>query len=155
MVDTAKIQASSRSATRLGAVQALYQMDIAGADLADVLAEFGSVRLGEEFENGECGDADFDFLKALVRGVLEQQREIDPLINERLASGWKLSRLDTTLRAILRAGAYELKNRRDVPPRASISEYIDVAKAFFDGDEPKVVNAVLDKLAHEFEREGI
>ena len=155
MSETPKTRASARSAARLGAVQALYQMDIAGADLADVLEEFGSARLGEAFEDGECGDADFEFLKALVRGVLEEQREIDPLINERLASGWKLSRLDATLRAILRAGAYELKNRRDVPPKASISEYIDVAKAFFGGEEPKVVNGVLDKLAHAFEREGI
>ncbi len=155
MVDTSQARASARSAARLGAVQALYQMDIAGADLVDVLAEFGSVRLGEAFDDGECGEADFDFLKALVTGVLEQQREIDPLINERLAQGWKLSRLDATLRAILRAGAYELKNRQDVPPRASISEYIDVAKAFFGGDEPKVVNGVLDNLAHAFEREGI
>lgn len=155
MADTSKARASARSAARLGAVQALYQMDIAGADLADVLAEFGSVRLGEAFDDGECGEADFEFLKALVTGVLEQQREIDPLINERLAQGWKLARLDATLRAILRAGAYELKNRQDVPPRASISEYIDVAKAFFGGDEPKVVNGVLDNLAHAFEREGI
>ena len=155
MADTSKERASARSAARLGAVQALYQMDIAGADLADVLAEFGSGRLGEAFEDGECGEADFEFLKALVKGVLDEQREIDPLINERLASGWKLSRLDATLRAILRAGAYELKNRKDVPPRASISEYIDVAKAFFGGEEPKVVNGVLDNLAHAFEREGL
>lgn len=155
MADTAKERASARSAARLGAVQALYQMDIAGADLSDVLAEFGSGRLGEAFEDGECGQADFEFLKSLVKGVLAEQREIDPLINERLASGWKLSRLDATLRAILRAGAYELKHRPDVPPRASISEYIDVAKAFFGGEEPKVVNGVLDNLAHAFEREGL
>ncbi len=155
MADTKQSRAAARSAARLGAVQALYQMDIAGADLADVLAEFGSVRLGEAFDDGECGEADFEFLKVLVKGVLEQQRDVDPLINERLASGWKLARLDATLRAILRAGAYELKNRQDVPARVSISEYIDVAKAFFDGDEPKVVNAVLDKLAHAFDREGI
>ncbi len=155
MATNVKERAAARSAARLGAVQALYQMDIAHADLADVLAEFGSVRLGEHFEDGECGEADFEFLAALVRGVLEQQREIDPLINERLVEGWKLSRLDSTLRAILRAGAYELKNRQDVPARVSISEYIDVAKAFFDGEEPKVVNGVLDKLAHAFEREGV
>ena len=152
MTTNAKARAASRSAARLGAVQALYQMDIAKSDLADVLAEFGSVRLGDEFENGECGDADFEFLSSLVRGVLEEQRVIDPLINDRLAGGWKLSRIDSTLRAILRAGAYELKFRRDVPPRVAISEYIDVAKAFFEGEEPKVVNGVLDKLAHEFER---
>ncbi len=151
--DRIKLRAAERSAARLGAVQALYQMDIAKTDLSDVLAEFGSVRLGENFDGGECGEADFEFLSSLVRGVLDEQRTIDPLINERLAGGWKLSRLDATLRAILRAGAYELKHRTDVPARVAISEYIDVAKAFFDGgDEPKVVNGVLDKLAHEFER---
>lgn len=146
---------SARSAARLGAVQALYQMDMAQTDLSDVLAEFASVRLGEEFDNGECGEADFDFLKNLVTGVVKQQAEIDPLINDHLATGWKLQRLDATLRAILRAGAYELKQRHDVPAKVAISEYIDVAKAFFSGDEPKVVNGVLDKLAHEFEREGV
>ena len=147
--DHTKARAAERSAARLGAVQALYQMDIAKTDLSDVLPEFGSIRLGED---GESGEADFEFLSSLVRGVLSEQRTIDPLINERLAEGWKLSRLDSTLRAILRAGAYELKHRQDVPARVSISEYIDVAKAFFEGDEPKVVNGVLDKLAHEFER---
>ncbi len=152
MADAENPRAASRSAARLGAVQALYQMDIAQSDLSDVLAEFGSVRLGDEFENGECGDADFEFLSSIVRGVLDQQWTIDPLINERLAGGWKLSRIDSTLRAILRAGAYELKFRQDVPPRVAISEYIDVAKAFFDGEEPKVVNGILDKLAREFER---
>ena len=152
MADGPKARAASRSAARLGAVQALYQMDIAQSDLADVLAEFGSTRMGEMFEDGECGDADFAFLSSLVRGVLEHQRTIDPDINDRLANGWKLSRIDSTLRAILRAGAFELKFRQDVPARVSISEYIDIAKAFFDGDEPKVVNGVLDKLAHAFER---
>ncbi len=150
--DTATTRAAARSAARLGAVQALYQMDIAKTDLSDVLADFGSVRLGEDFDAGECGEADFDFLSSLVRGVLDEQRSIDPQINERLAGGWKLSRLDATLRAILRAGAYELKHRQDVPAKVAISEYIDVAKAFFDGEEPKVVNGVLDNLAHEFER---
>ena len=147
--DQVKARAAERSAARLGAVQALYQMDIAKTDLSDVLPEFASIRLGED---GESGEADFEFLSSLVRGVLSEQRTIDPLINDRLASGWKLSRLDSTLRAILRAGAYELKHRQDVPARVTISEYIDVAKAFFDGDEPKVVDGVLDKLAHEFER---
>ncbi len=145
-------RAAARSAARLGAVQALYQMDIAQADLADVLAEFRAGRLGEKFEDGECGDADFEFLSALVKGVLAEQRTIDPQINDRLAGGWKLSRIDSTLRAILRAGAFELKHRQDVPARVTISEYIDLAKAFFDGDEPKVVNGILDKLAHAFER---
>lgn len=150
-----KAKPSARSAARLGAVQALYQMDIAHTDLSDVLAEFSSVRLGEEFDDGECGEADLDFLKNLVRGVVKEQLEVDPLINDHLASGWKLQRIDATLRAILRAGAYELKHRLDVPAKVAISEYIDVAKAFFSGDEPKVVNGVLDNLAREFGREGV
>ena len=139
----------SRSAARLGAVQALYQMDIAGTDLADVLAEFGSVRLGEIFENGECGEADFAFLKDTVEGVVRDQRLIDRSIEAHLASGWTLARLDSTLRAVLRAAVYEILFREDVPVRVTISEYIDVAHAFFSGEEPGVVNAILDALARE------
>ena len=155
MTTNAKPGSAERSAARLGAVQVLYQMDIAHTDLADVLADFSSVRLGEEFENGECGDADFDFLKNLITGVVKEQADIDLVIDDHLAKGWKLQRLDATLRAILRAGAYELKQRHDVPVKVAISEYIDVAKAFFSGDEPKVVNGVLDKLARDFDRDGM
>lgn len=139
----------ARSAARLGAVQALYQMDIAGTDLADVLAEFGSGRLGETFENGECGEADFTLLRDIVEGVVGDQRLIDRSINAHLASGWTLGRLDSTLRAVLRAAAYELLFRSDIPGRVTISEYVDVAHAFFDGEEPRVVNGVLDALARE------
>lgn len=139
----------ARSAARLGAVQALYQMDIAGTDLADVLAEFGSVRLGETFENGECGEADFALLRDIVEGVVRDQRLIDQSVNAHLAPGWTLGRLDATLRAVLRAAAYEVLFRPDIPGRVTISEYVDVAHAFFDGDEPRVVNGVLDALARE------
>ncbi len=152
MSANAKARAAARSAARLGTVQALYQMDIAKSDLADVLAEFGSTRIGEDFADGKCGHADFEFFSSLVRGVVEEQSAIDTLIDERLAEGWKLSRIDFTLRAILRAGAYELKYRQDVPARVIISEYIEVAKAFFEGDQPGVVNGVLDALAREFKR---
>ncbi|MGI9373674.1 MAG: transcription antitermination factor NusB [Hyphomicrobiales bacterium] len=150
-------RAATRSAARLGAVQALYQMDIAQTDLADVLAEFSSVvRLtgGPDAEE-EAIEADIVFLTDIVRGVVGSQRDIDPLVDNHLATGWKLHRVDATLRAILRAGSYELRSRPDVPAKVSISEYIDVARSFFDGDEPKVVNGVLDKLAREFGREGI
>lgn len=137
----------ARSAARLGAVQALYQMDIGGGELADVLADYGSGRLGIEFDDGQCGEADFGFLKSIVEGVVNDQVLIDRKVNECLGSGWTLSRLEATTRAILRAGGFELMFRDDVPPRVTISEYVEVAKAFFDGKEPGFINASLDALA--------
>jgi transcription antitermination protein NusB len=137
----------SRSSARLGAVQALYQMDIAGTDFSEVLAQFGAGRMGETFEDGECGEADFDFLKDIVEGVVREQQVIDRAVEDHLAAAWTLGRLDSTLRAVLRAGAYELMFRPDVPARVSITEYVDVAHAFFEAEEPRVVNGVLDALA--------
>jgi transcription antitermination protein NusB len=137
----------SRSSARLGAVQALYQMDIAGTDFSEVLSQFGAGRIGEIFEDGECGEADFGFLKDIVEGVVREQGEVDRQVDDLLAAGWRLARLDSTLRAVLRAGAYELMFRPDVPARVTITEYVDVAHAFFEGDEPRVVNGVLDALA--------
>jgi len=137
----------SRSSARLGAVQALYQMDIAGTDFSEVLAQFGAGRMGETFEDGECGEADFAFLKDIVEGVVREQHGIDRAVEDHLAAAWTLSRLDSTLRAVLRAGAYELMFRADVPARVSITEYVDVAHAFFEAEEPRVVNGVLDALA--------
>lgn len=137
----------SRSSARLGAVQALYQMDIAGTDFSEVLAQFGAGRMGETFEDGECGEADFDFLKDIVEGVVREQHGIDRAVEDHLAAAWTLARLDSTLRAVLRAGAFELMFRADVPARVSITEYVDVAHAFFEAEEPRVVNGVLDALA--------
>ena len=137
----------SRSSARLGAVQALYQMDIAGTDFSEVLAQFGAARMGEIFEDGECGEADFAFLKDIIEGVVREQHEVDRAVEGHLAAGWTLGRLDSTLRAVLRAGAYELLFRSDVPARVTINEYVDVARAFFDEEEPRVVNGVLDALA--------
>jgi len=143
-------RAVARSAARLGAVQALYQMDVAGAALEDVLTDFASRRIGEQFDNGECGEPDQTLLKNIVRGVLRQQTEIDNAVNRHLSEKWKLPRLDATIRAILRAGGYELMFRDDIPPRVTISEYVDVARAFHEGgDEPGFVNGVLDALARE------
>lgn len=139
--------AVARSAARLGAVQALYQMDIGGSDLADVLAQYASVRLGEGFEDGQCGKADATYLKSIVEGVVEDQKLIDQKVDGALDSGWTLARLDATARAILRSGAFELMFRDDVPAKVIISEYVDVAKAFFDASEPGFINASLDKLA--------
>jgi N utilization substance protein B len=140
-------RAVARASARLGAVQALYQMDIAQRPLHEVLAEYATIRQGDRFEDGDIGEADYPFLQSIVEGVVAHQREIDQAANGCLAEGWKLDRLDATLRAILRAGAFELIHRADVPPKVSISEYVHVASAFFDGPEPKFVNAALDALA--------
>ncbi len=140
----------ARAAARLGAVQALYQMDVAGTPLETVLAEFATRRVGGNFDDGECGDPDQRLLADIVRGVVGAQERIDRAVNRHLTEKWKLPRLDATVRAILRAGGYELLFRDDIPPRATISEYVDVARAFFEGgDEPGFVNGVLDALARE------
>ena len=144
----------ARTAARLAAVQALYQMDMAGTDLNDVIAEFLEQRMGAD---GEAGDdapaepdlrtADRQFFADILRAVLRRQREIDPLVDDQLATGWRLVRVDAILRAVLRAGVAELFEREDVPARVVISEYINVAHFFFSEDEPRVVNGVLDRLA--------
>ncbi len=141
--------ANQRGAARLAAVQALYQMDLSGATLPEVIAEFETYRLGKEVDGDQYRDADAAFFRDIVAGVVRDQKRLDPAIDHTLAKGWPLTRIDTTLRAILRAGAFELADRADVPSRVVISEYVDVAKAFFDDDAPGVVNAVLDALAHE------
>lgn len=139
----------ARSAARLGAVQALYQMDIAGTDVDEVLAQFSSRTAGDAFEEGQCGPADFSFLKEVVDGVVREQRTIDPALNRLLDTGWPLARLDATLRAILRAAAYEVMFMENVPARVAITEYLDVAHAFFDEQEPKLLNGVLNTLARQ------
>lgn len=142
--------ANKRGAARLSAVQALYQMDVGGSNLADVLAEFEAFRLGAELDGEQYREADASWFRDLVKGVVSEQRYLDPVIHRSLVAGWPLKRIDTTLRAILRAGAFELMRRKDVPARVVISEYIDVARAFYEKDEPRMVNGVLDKLAREF-----
>ena len=135
-----------RRRARLAAVQALYQMDLAQTNLEDVISEFSEFRLNQDTEE-EPVQADEAFFKDLLVGVVRAQRGIDPIIDARLAEGWHLVRIDSILRAILRSAAYELMHRDDVPAKVVISEYIDVAHAFFEGDEPRVVNGVLDNLA--------
>lgn len=139
----------ARSAARLGAVQALYQMDLAGTDVGEVLAQFSSRAAGDAFDDGQCGPADFPFLKEVVDGVVREQRTIDPALNKLLDTGWPLARLDATLRAILRAAAYEIMFMENVPSRVAITEYLDVAHAFFDEQEPKLLNGVLNTLARQ------
>lgn len=135
-----------RATARLAAVQALYQMETAGTDLEDVIDEFCTHRLGQEGEGG-LGAADEGHFINVVRGVVVAQAAIDQRIHASLASGWTLPRIDSILRAVLRAGAHELAARPDVPARVAITEYVAVARAFFDGEEPKFVNAVLDRMA--------
>lgn len=139
----------ARSAARLGAVQALYQMDLAGTDVVEVLAQFSARAAGDAFEEGQCGEADFPFLKEIVDGVVREQRTIDPALDRLLDTGWPLARLDATLRAILRAAAYEIMFMERVPARVAISEYLDVAHAFFAEQEPKLLNGVLNTLARQ------
>ena len=141
-------RAASRSAARLAVVQALYQMDMSGIDLNEVVSEFEAHRLGQEIEGDQYNQAEAVFFRDLVEGVVREQRSLDPLIDEQLAEGWRLNRVDSILRAILRAGAYELVLRDDVPARVVISEYLDIAHAFFGDEEPRVVNGILDRLAH-------
>ena len=141
--------ANKRGTARLAAVQAIYQMEIAGAELGDVLDEFEAYRLGKEIDGMTFREADPAFFRDVVSGVVREQRRIDPAVHLALVEDWPLKRIDVTLRAILRAGAYELIARKDVPARVVINEYIDVAKAFFTEDEPGIVNGVLDRLARD------
>lgn len=139
--------ANARGASRLAAVQALYQMELGGASIEEVLAEFETWRLGQELDGDTYRDADAAFFRDLVRGVVAEQRELDARIHENLVEGWPLARLDVTLRSILRAAAWELSAKRDVPARVVITEFVDIAKAFFGNEEPRMVNGVLDTLA--------
>lgn len=136
-----------RSAARLAAVQALYQMDMAQTDLNDVIAEFTTLRFGDEAEDASVKDADRDFFRDLLRGVVRRQREIDPIVDRHLAEGWRLTRIDSILRATLRAGVFELIDRPDVPVRVVITEYLNVAHAFLNQEEARVVNGILDRIA--------
>src|SRR5262249_42668848 len=143
-------KANRRGAARLAAVQALYQMDIAGAGLNEILAEFESHWVGREVEGEQYLPAEAAFFRDVVSGVVREQRILDPLVDKALAEGWPLKRVEAILRAVLRAGAYELGHRNDVPARVVVSEYVDVANAFVDRDETGMVNAVLDQIARQF-----
>ena len=146
-------KANKRGAARLAAVQALYQMDVAGTGLNDVLAEFESHWIGRQVEGEQYLPAEAAYFRDIVSGVLREQRQLDPLIDDTLNKGWPLKRIETILRAILRAGAYELDKKRDVPARVVVSEYVDVAHAFVERDETGLVNAVLDQIARQLRAE--
>lgn len=136
-----------RSAARLAAVQALYQMDIAGTPLPNTLAEYESHWIGREVEGQNYPEAEAAYFRDIVSGVLREQRSLDPLVDDVLARSWPLKRVEAVLRAVLRAGAFELMHRSEVPARVVVSEYVNVAAAFLDGEETGMVNAVLDALA--------
>jgi N utilization substance protein B len=144
-----KKQANKRGAARLGAVQAIYQMDVAATPMNDVIAEFETYRLGHIVDEHEYLAADEGHFRRLVKGVVDEQKIIDPLIHNTLAKDWPLKRLDLLLRSILRVGVFELKVQKDATARVIINEYMDIAKAFYDQEEPKIVNGVLDRLARE------
>lgn len=143
------LHSRARSAARLAAVQALYQMDMEQIGLARLLSEFHAHRLGAEIENATYADADVEFFDDVVAGVDARRQEIDALIEAKLGEKWKISRLDKTMLQVLRAGSYELIARADVPIATVIDEYVDVAHAFFDAKDAKFVNGLLDAVAKE------
>ncbi|MGL4322551.1 MAG: transcription antitermination factor NusB [Beijerinckiaceae bacterium] len=141
--------AEKRSAARLAAVQALYELELSGKGVHEAVAEFEAHWLGREVESIPAREADANFFRDIVNGFVREQPLLDKRIDAALTKDWPLRRIESVLRAILRAAAYELFFRMDVPPRAIISEYIDVAHSFYEDDESRMVNAVLDVLARE------
>ena len=137
----------ARAAARLAAVQALYQHDMEATPIVQLLHEFHQHRLGATIEDAEYAEADVDFFDDVVKGTLARGMEIDSLITTKLASGWSLDRLDKPMKAILRCGTYELIARADVPVGAVITEYVDVAHAFYDKRESGFVNGLLDAIS--------
>lgn len=153
MTDTPKVSAAQRrSAARFAAVQALYQAELSQLSTSDIIREYSDFRLDGDgardldIEKSDLIDPDRGFFADLVQGVASRQADIDSLIDGALEKGWKTQRLETVLRSILRAGTYELMAREDVPMRVVITEYVDAAHSFFDENEPKLVNAVLDRI---------
>ncbi|MBI1198095.1 MAG: transcription antitermination factor NusB [Phenylobacterium sp.] len=140
---------ASRSVARLAAVQALYQMEVSSIGVEHVIREFSEHRFDRDVDGVTLAAADEAFFGDLVRGVVGEQSRIDAAIVRRLASGWRLERLDATVRAILRAGAFELAHRPDVPTEVVIDEYVELAKSFFEGTEPGFVNGALDGVARD------
>jgi len=140
-------RARRRGVARLAAVQALYQMDMTGRGAASVIEEFKLARFDQDNDDTSLIDVDTEFFEGLVSGVIADQGNIDQFASQSLAKNWKLDRIDATLRAILRVANYELLNRKDVPARVAIDEYVTIAAAFFDGPEPKFINAALDGSA--------
>ena len=142
-----KVRSKARSAARLAAVQALYQLEMEATGMPRLLDEFHQHRLGAEIEGDQYAEAETAFFDDVVQGVAARKDEIDGLLADKLAAGWKLERLDKTMLQVLRAGTYELLARADVPTAAVITEYVDVAHAFFESRDAKFVNGILDAVA--------
>ena len=142
-------KADRRAAARLAAAQALYEMEVADKGLADILAEFEAHWIGREVEGDQYNPAEVAFFRDIVSGVQKDQLAIDRRLDDALAKGWPLKRVEALMRAILRAAYYELKGRPDVPGRVVIAEYVDLANAFYGAEESGMINAVLDALARE------
>ncbi|MEP2234403.1 MAG: transcription antitermination factor NusB [Alteripontixanthobacter sp.] len=140
-------RSKARSSARLAAVQALYQRQMEGTALPKLLDEFHQHRLGKEIEGEQFADAEVDFFDDIVSGTIARHEEIDETLTGKLAEGWSLRRLDRAMLQVLRAGTYELLARHDVPVKAVINEYVDVAHAFFEAREAKFVNGILDAVA--------
>lgn len=147
-------RSNSRSVARLAAVQALYQRHMEVLPTARLLAEFHQHRLGKLIEDEQYAEAEVEFFDDVVSGVIERHEEIDEAITSKLADGWSIVRLDKTMLQILRAGTYELLARKDVPTGTVISEYVDVAHAFFDKREARFVNGVLDAIGKVLRAKG-
>lgn len=144
-----KLTAARRAGARLAAVQALYQMEQTEQSARSVIADFMEDRLGLDDEGVPVEEADPDLFKTIVDGVVARQEEIDAAIMKRLASGWKIERLDATSRAILRGGVYELIAEISLPPQIILDEYVSIAHAFFEGAEPKFINGLLDAVSRD------
>lgn len=138
---------SARSAARLAAVQALYQIEMSGDRPSKVIIEFRNHRLGQEIEGDTYVAADDDLFADIVDGAVHRMAAIDEALSGLLAQGWTLNRVDRLVRQVLRAGAYELMARPDVPAAVVITEYVDVVGAFYERSEASFVNGVLDRLA--------
>ena len=141
-----KLDVDARRAARLGAVQATYQMDLGETPSEEVIDEFVDHWLGQEVEGDQYNEADIEHFTTLIRGIVTDQVRIDRTIEDFLADGWTMTRLDSTLRAVLRCGVHELLTMTDIPAAVVVNEYIDLAKAFFDGAEPKFVNGLMDRV---------
>lgn len=129
-------------------------MDVGGTGVLEVVAEYEAHRLGQELDGDTYLKADASWFRSIVSGVVREQTRLDPLIGSALQDDWALSRLDSTVRAILRAGTFEILDRKDVPVAVIVTEYVEIAHAFFDDDEPKLVNAVLDRIAKQVRGEA-
>ncbi|MEM9014002.1 MAG: transcription antitermination factor NusB [Pseudomonadota bacterium] len=146
--DDRRSDAPARSAARLAAVQGLFQMEASGTGVDAVIREFEAHRLGATLDGAKLAAADRTLFSDILRGAVETQNRLDPYIERQLAENWKLSRIDATIRAILRAGLYEMFRRPDIPFKVVIDEYVEIAKSFFeDGEEPGFINGVLDAAA--------